>query len=278
MLTPTYDFGLRDVGLVSDKRHLCDSFSHPRKRQRLCRQGVQRIEGHERVEIGPNNYSAFFAELSDGFVCELSNQPTRGLHQLEARPGSHTHRCLYEKLGSSTGLCLPSPLQSDIQDPDKSNNRPNETNSRCSSLTSPALVAGSSKTSNISASVAATDQSNPLNRPNQPELSSSNVLSPSLGHVSHLYKRFQAEGISTNIADLLIATTHTSTHETYEPSWNHWCRWCSGRKIDPLSSSICDILIFLTEGFNEGLAYQSFNVQRPSFRSFINSSKDRWLF
>ena len=35
-LSPTYDSGLRDVALVSCKRHLCDSFSHPRKRQRLC--------------------------------------------------------------------------------------------------------------------------------------------------------------------------------------------------------------------------------------------------
>ena len=162
-LAPTYDSGLRDVGLVSDKRQLCDSFSHPRKRQRLCGQGVQRIQGHERVKVGPNNYSAFSAELSDGFVCESPNQPTRGLYQLEARPGSHPHRRLYDKLGSSTGLCLP-PLQSDIQNPDESNNRPNGTNFRCSSLASPALVAGSSETSNISASVT-TDQSNPLNGP-----------------------------------------------------------------------------------------------------------------
>ena len=106
-LSPTYDSGLRDVGLVSGKRHLCDSFSHPRKRQRLCRQGVQRIQGHERVEVGPNSYSAFPAELSDGSVCESKNQPTRGLHQLEARSRSHPHRRLYNKLGSSTGLCLP---------------------------------------------------------------------------------------------------------------------------------------------------------------------------
>ena len=54
-LSPTYDSGLRHVGLVSDKR----------------------IEGHEGVEVGPNNYSAFSAELSDGFVCEPSNQPIK---------------------------------------------------------------------------------------------------------------------------------------------------------------------------------------------------------
>jgi len=34
-------------------------------------------------------------------------------------------------------------------------------------------------------------------------------------------------------------------------------RRISGRQIDPLLSSISDILIFLTELFNEGLAYRS---------------------
>ena len=124
-------------------------------------------------------------------------------------------------------------------------------------------MAGSVEASNISASTTA-KQSNPPNRPVRSEQSSPDVSSPSLGRVSHLYQRFQAEGIPTNVADLLIAATRTSTHKTYESSWNRWCRWCSGRQIDPLSSSINDILIFLTEVFNEGLAYRSINVLRSA--------------
>ena len=127
-------------------------------------------------------------------------------------------------------------------------------------------MAGSAETSDISASVA-TEQSNILNGPNRPESSSSNVYSPPLGRVSHLYQCFQAEGIPTNVADLLIAATRTSTHKTYEFSWNRWCRWCSGRQVDPLSSSISDILIFLTEVFNEGLAYRSLNALRSAISS-----------
>lgn len=161
---------------------------------------------------------------------------------------------------------MPSPLQSDFPNPDESNNRPNGTNSCCPSLASPALVAGSAETSNISASVA-TEHSNPVNGSERPEPSSSNVSSPSLGRNPHLYQRFQAEGIPTNVG--LIAATHTrtSTHKTYESSWNRWCRWCSGRQIDPLSLSISDILIFLTDVFNEGLAYRSLNVLRSAISS-----------
>ena len=35
---------------------------------------------HGRVEVGPNNYSAFSAELSDGFVSESSNPDPGAIH------------------------------------------------------------------------------------------------------------------------------------------------------------------------------------------------------
>ena len=96
--------------------------------------------------------------------------------------------------------------------------------------------------------------SQPALLPNSPtlltdptDLNRVHPTSSSPGRVSHLYERLQAEGIPTNVADLLIAATRTSTHKTYESSWNRWCRWCSGQQIDPLSSSISNILIFLTE-------------------------------
>ena len=253
------------VGLVPGKRHLCDSFSHPRKRQRLCRQGVERIQGHERVEARPIHHPSLPVSLSDRLVRESPYKPTEGLHQLETRSRGHPHRRLHDNLGSSARLCLP-PIQLDIQDSGESNGRPNRDNSSSSNLASPALVAGSVEASNISASVTA-EHSKPPNRPVRSEQSSPNVSSPSLSRVSHLYQRFQAEGIPTNVADILIAATRTSTHKTYEPSWNRWCRWCSGQQIDPFSSSINDILIFLTEVFNEGLAYRSINVLRSAIFS-----------
>lgn len=253
------------VGLVPGKRHLCDSFSHPRKRQRLCRQGVERIQGHERVEVRPIHHPTLSISLSDRPVRESPNKPTEGLHQLETRPRSHPHRRLHDNLGSSARLRLSS-IQLDIQNSGEGNDRTNRDNSSRPNLANPALVAGSVEASNISASTTA-KQSNPPNRPVRSEQSSPDVSSPSLGRVSHLYQRFQAEGIPTNVADLLIAATRTSTHKTYESSWNRWCRWCSGRQIDPLSSSINDILTFLTEVFNEGLAYRSINVLRSAISS-----------
>jgi len=44
-------------------------------------------------------------------------------------------------------------------------------------------------------------------------------------------------------------------------------RRISGRQIDPLLSSISDILIFLTELFNDGLADRSLNALRSVISS-----------
>ena len=142
------------VGLVPGKRHLCDSFSHPRKRQRLCRQGVERIQGHERVEVRPNHHPSLPVSLSDRLVRESPYKPTEGLHQLETRSRGHPHRHLHDNLGSSARLCLP-PIQLDIQDSGESNDRPNRDDSSSSNLASPASVAGPVEASNISASVTA---------------------------------------------------------------------------------------------------------------------------
>ena len=161
------------------------------------------------------------------------------------------------------GYASPHPLQFDIvvQNHYESNNQLNGTYSRCSSLESPALLVGSSETSNISA-IVATDQSNPLNRPNRREPSSSDVPLPSLGRISHLYQRFQAEGIPKNVADLLIATTLISTHK---PTSLVGTGGAAGvlHKTDPLSSSISDILIFLQKSLTK--AYHT--DHSPSFVS-----------
>ena len=92
-LPPASNSVLRDVGLVPDKRHLCDSVSHPRKRERLCGQGIESIQGHELMEVGPNNYSAFVR-----IVRQISLVAGRLTKQLEdyigwsPDPGAiHTH-------------------------------------------------------------------------------------------------------------------------------------------------------------------------------------------
>ena len=263
--TPTPNLSSGVVGLVSNKRHLSDSHSCPRKRQCLCRHGIENIQGHERLEVESHHNPTISAGLPDRSVRKSPDHPTEELHQLEARSRGHPHRCLNNTLGSSEGICI-STVQSDIQDSREGHDRQGGDNSGCSSLASPTLVASPVETPDIATS-SPSEQSNSVIGPIRPQEGSPNVPSLTPGRLSHLYQRFQAEGIPTDVAKLLIAATRSSTHKTYNSSWNRWCRWCSGRKIDPLHTSISDILTFLTEAFNKGLAYRSLNVLRSAISS-----------
>ena len=56
-----------------------------------------------------------------------------------------------------------------------------------------------------------------------------------------------------NYLSLRLVLQHT---KLMNQSMNRWCRWYSRREIFPLHISSNHILVFLTEAFNEGLAYR----------------------
>ena len=141
----------RAVGVVSGKRHLCDSHSHPRKRHRLCRQGVENIQGCEHVEVQSNYHPTLSKELSDRPVCNSPDHLAQGLYQLETRPRLHPHRCRYIKLGSPKGVRL-STVQSNRQKSRESDDRQGRAISCYPSLASPTLMASPLKTCSFTAS------------------------------------------------------------------------------------------------------------------------------
>jgi len=242
------------MGLVSGKRHPCDSSSHLWKRQRLSGQGVQRIQGHERVEVCPNNYSTLSAELSDGSARESSNQLTHGLHQLETRPWKHLHRSLYDKLGSSTGLCPPPPFNLISKTLTKVTIDKTDLILFAPVWEAPALVADSAETS----------MSQPVLLPNGPTLLKDPI---DLNRVHPMYPRLSLAvfHISTNVSKLRAfqQTLPIYSLQLLVPP----PRRISERKIDHLSSSISEFLIFLTELFNKCLAYRSPIVLRSAISS-----------
>ena len=92
-----------------------------------------------------------------------------------------------------------------------------------------------------------------VNRPSGTSSDSPNVPSPAFGRIPYLLQRYQAEGLPTNVAELLIAAIRPFTYKTYESSWKRWRSWCCARKVNPISASLEDLLTFLTECFDSGL-------------------------
>ena len=62
------------------------------------------------MEVRPNNYSAFSAELSEGFVASRLTNLLADYISWRPDPGAVHTRCLYDNLDSSTGLCLRPPF------------------------------------------------------------------------------------------------------------------------------------------------------------------------
>jgi hypothetical protein len=121
-------------------------------------------------------------------------------------------------------------------------------------MASSALVATTTQSAG-----AATNSSTNLNETSD-KLDRSSTDSPddpttSSGRASYLQQRYQAEGISRNVAELLISATRRSTQKTYESSWKRWCNWCVSGQIDPISASLSNILSFLADCFDDGLQY-----------------------
>ena len=135
-----------------------------------------------------------------------------------------------------------------------------------SSLASPALVAPTTQSAGaVSSSSTNLDESS--DKPVRSSTEPSNDSPASPGRVSYLQQRYQAEGLSRQVADLLISATRRSTQKTYESSWKRWCSWCVSEKINPISASLNNILSFLSNCFDDGLQYRSINVMRSSLSS-----------
>ena len=168
-------------------------------------------------------------------------------------------------LGSSKRLLL-STIQSDFSIPEKG--IPGQ--SRCglsgASVSGTALVASPSGSPNGEPCNDPQRQA-PPKRPYSPSTCTPDVPQAPPSHLSHIRENHQAEGFSEDVTNILLSATCQSTNKTYQSSWGMWCGWCCKRKVNPISASPSDVLLFLTDRFNNVAAYQSVNVAWSSISS-----------
>lgn len=83
-------------------------------------------------------------------------------------------------------------------------------------------------------------------------------------------RRFQERGFSSQVIELLLASTRSSTANAYQFAWNAWLHWNVARGFNLLSYSIAKILQYLNDKFCSGLASQTIN----SHRSMLSMTLD----
>ena len=94
-----------------------------------------------------------------------------------------------------------------------------------------------------------------------------NVPQASFSRLSLIGEQHQTDGFSEDITRILQSATHASTHKTYQSAWELWQSWCAKRKVNPGCATLNDVLLFLTDRFNNGAAYRSVNVARSAISS-----------
>ena len=100
-----------------------------------------------------------------------------------------------------------------------------------------------------------------------PSENPSYVPQASFSRLSVIREQHQTEGFSEDITRILQSATRASTHKTYQSAWGLWNSWCAKRKVNPISATLNDVLLFLTDRFNNGAAYRSVNVARSAISS-----------
>ena len=75
---------------------------------------------------------------------------------------------------------------------------------------------------------------------------------------------FISRGLSEDAITILCASWRTSTEASYSSAWNKWSKWCEQHHTNSLSTSVANILEFLTQEFLSGKQYRTINSYRSS--------------
>ena len=233
----------RTVAVVSAKSNSGHRSAPTRQTQRVGRQRIKRVLRLQRMSNRPTSDSTLLKRVQCTCrpVCLTSNSPPANICQLETRPGCYLHRYNDPGLVPSKRLCL-STVQSNFSSAEENISGPSRPGLSGPSMASTALVANSSEPNQepchdpnlqTSAKGSCISSENP---PNVPKASSSRL--------SHTREQHQTEGFSEDVTEILLSATRASTRKTYQSAWGQWSSWCSKRKVNPISATLNDVLVF----------------------------------
>ena len=251
--------------LVPSAQYLYQSRISPRCFQCPSRQRIENIHRFKRLENTTTNNSTLPQGQGNRFVCNQIDKPTTSVCKLASRSTRMCHGCVYNRLEYHKGICIP-PIQSHspniIEGEERQcNSAPSSTN-----LAGPILVATLTSPNNTSTSLPSFIP-NSSRRSIEPKTHSSNVPKTSISRMDHLQQRCMAEGLLKAVTQLLSSATRQSTNKAYDSAWGKWNSWCVRRKINPISTNIKDVLVFLSNQFENKLRYRTINVIRSAISS-----------
>ena len=87
------------------------------------------------------------------------------------------------------------------------------------------------------------------------------------GCMAHFRAKLTKEGFSQKVSDILLSSWRKKTASQCESAWKAWSGWCSEREINPFSTTLENILEFLTDLFYKGFKFRTLGVYRSAISS-----------
>ncbi|XP_034271909.1 uncharacterized protein LOC117674907 [Pantherophis guttatus] len=79
----------------------------------------------------------------------------------------------------------------------------------------------------------------------------------------------QEAKVPSSVIDIILASRRPSTVRIYNSTWASFSSWCQRARVNPLSASILDVLLFLREGFAAGLSPNTLRRQAAAISTVL---------
>ena len=209
--------------------------------------------------MGAQRYSVAgsFSEMgnaSDRFVCVPTKCEVGKILYPEVPSSSMGKGCISAELDESICLRLPS-ISSSKGSVVESEERQVLDDSHCTQMDQERMVQSTSgSVSGYSSHASVQEESGLSGEGLSFACQPSRVMSDGLADQRNV---LIAEGFSRKTADTILASKSKNTMAQYRSGWNHFSEWCSGKDIDPYTSTISMILNYFQDCFDQGLQFNT---------------------
>ena len=253
--------GPRVLGVVHAEKDHPPCSPHPGQGQCDGRLGVSPQHRLQRLEARPGDFQGdpeATGTILGGPLCELPEHPIGDVLQLEARPSSSSGGCLEPAMVRSPPLHV-STVRSDREMSPQSQVRRSGPGRADSTLVACSSVVPNIDEHALSPPGPPTLTAEPSHRLPGSKPSADNSGAPDSSRLACVRHRLQNQGVSSASASLICASWREGTSRAYQSAWKRWVDWCGEREIDPCSTTVGNIVNFLTKIFNEGKGHSTLN-------------------
>ena len=266
IVDPSMSTSNASVGMVSSSPDSDSCRILARDRERCSRLGIPSSSRQQQLAIVTRS-----VRHSESPARPILHRPIRiqdelsssNILQLETRSRSTDYRCLLNIMGQHITISV-STILSDWEGPNEDPERisglglPYCASLACPTLVHPIVVNGGQSSHLTSQQLGSIAESGPE------ATSTLNRREAIPDRLAYLRRKYEMQGISKRVTELLIESWRTNTNTSYNSAWCKWHSWCTRRGCDPTSTSINNVLQFLADQFDSGLQYRSINSLRSA--------------